>query len=98
MITQCSKTDFGRFIGVRRVGERGLGVILCTYIPILRRRSVEGTSLEDAFHSSKVKKEQYTIHNNESLIKKFDNNYTYILRSIDLFIFLYPLRRLYPLD
>ena len=42
-----SKTDFGRFVGESRVRERGLGVILCTYIPILRRRYVEGTSLEE---------------------------------------------------
>ena len=47
MITQRSKTDFGRFVGESRVRERGLGVILCTYIPILRRRYVEGTSLEE---------------------------------------------------
>ena len=47
VITQRSKTDFGRFVGESRVRERGLGVILCTYIPILRRRYVEGTSLEE---------------------------------------------------
>ena len=43
----CSKTDFGRFVGESRARERGLGVILCTYIPILRRRYVEGISLDD---------------------------------------------------
>ena len=49
VITQRSKTDFGRFVGESRARERGLGVILCTCIPILRRRYVEGISLDNVF-------------------------------------------------